>query len=38
MITLGDPTIFKNFKASRESVDALKNALEIDTFSYTVRL
>lgn len=33
---LGDPTIFKNFKAARESVDALKKALEIDSFSYTV--
>lgn len=36
MFILGDPTIFKNFKAARESIDALKNALEIDSFSYTV--
>lgn len=34
---LGDPTIFKNFKAAPESIDAIKCALDNESFSYTVK-
>lgn len=33
-LQLGDPTIFGNFLPSKESVDALRNAVDNDTFLY----
>lgn len=35
---IGDPTIFKNFKAAPESVEAIRRALDRDSFSYTVNI
>lgn len=34
--TIGDPTVFGNFPMARESVHAIKDALEVDNFAYTV--
>ncbi|XP_070504600.1 tyrosine aminotransferase-like isoform X1 [Chironomus tepperi] len=33
-LQLGDPTVFGNFKVAPETREALRNALETDTFSY----
>ncbi|KAG5684608.1 hypothetical protein PVAND_013833 [Polypedilum vanderplanki] len=35
-LQIGDPTAFGNFYAAKESIEAIKNALEKDNFSYTV--